>query len=62
MRVTKLFENELGNHIAIDIADIDSNLPSVEIRVIGPNSTSTNLLTKLEGEKLVEALNEWIGM
>lgn len=55
----RFFRNELGREIDIDVSDGWGSTKGVMIRITGPDSRSTNLLTPLEAEKLREALNEW---
>jgi hypothetical protein len=46
------FVNELGNDIKICITQVQA----VQISISGPNSSSTNLLTLREAERLKEEL------
>jgi len=65
------FTNEIGNEIDISVDLIEDEnfspsdpdmmpaiFPSVMIRISGPNSSSENMLTKVEAEKLCECLSE----
>ena len=66
-RASRHFQNELGNEIDIDVSEgwgphrIYGPKGMVMIRIAGPSSCSTNLITPMEAEKLREALNEWAG-
>jgi hypothetical protein len=65
------FTNEIGNEIDISVDLIENKessprdpdmmpavFPSVMVRISGPNSSSENMLTKVEAEKLCECLSE----
>ena len=64
------FKNELGNEITIEIKntkDTGTNskgekeeFDGIEIVMIGPTSTSTNTITKMEAQKLHDALMEFL--
>lgn len=65
------FINEVGNEIDISVDLIEDEnfspehpdmmpaiFPSVMVKISGPNSSSENMLTKVEAEKLCECLSE----
>lgn len=65
------FINEIGNEIDISVDLIEDEnfspenpdmmpaiFPSVMVKISGPNSSSENMLTKVEAEKLCECLSE----
>lgn len=52
------FENELGNEITLEVIGTDA---FVEIIMEGPDSMSSNLITRVEGQKLYECLKEIFG-
>lgn len=60
-RAGRHFRNELGNEIDVDVTDElgIAAAKSVMIRITGPESSSTNLVTPMEAEMLRQALNEW---
>lgn len=60
-RAGRNFQNERGNQIDIDVSDEWGGPTdrSVMIRITGPDSSSTNLVTPMEAEMLRQALNEW---
>jgi len=52
------FKNELGNKIEIRITKEPKNF--VKIIMVGPYSTSSNLITRLEAEMLEKELSKFL--
>ena len=60
------FKNELGNDISIDIKKVKDtgtnskgekeDFDGIEIVMVGPTSTMSNIITRLEAEELHKAL------
>ena len=55
------FVNELENEIELSIEDVEGDAPgSLMITMVGPDSTSTNTITRLEAERLSDMLYRFL--
>ena len=55
------FVNELENEIELSIEEVEGDAPgSLMITMIGPDSTSTNTITRLEAERLSDMLYRFL--
>ena len=54
-RYTKTFVNEKGNEIAVEVW---SNLEGITFTITGPNSASSNEITKIEADELLRGLTQ----
>jgi uncharacterized protein len=55
------FVNEIGNKIHLSISSTDEDVEGgVNISLSGPTSISENIITRMEAEKMMEGLNEFL--
>lgn len=56
----KFINNEYGNHIKIEVESVPNNDKELVVSMIGPNSTCTNRITKMEARTMMNLLNAFL--